>query len=345
MPDSSAGQLSKPNAGHGLYPRSEKNQILAQALNPRRLHLILFVTEQCNYRCVYCYESFTRGRMTAATVEGVKNLIKERSGDIDLLEIGWFGGEPLAAFDVIKEISDFVRQCQNDGAQFAFLGNMSTNAHQLSSERLHYLVETGSSIFQITLDGEKEYHDKARVTKAGKGTFNVVWSRLLEMAASDLDFEVIIRVHLNPENIDSVKVLQIDLEDTFGSDERFKFHYIFLENYGINASADVKVISQVEQRTIIEGLRKLHAREGSCFNFLTNCYVCYAAFANSFAIRSDGKVVKCTMAVDDSRNIIGRLHQDGKMEVDPSTMRSFLTGLETLDEETLACPWGSIAAQ
>ena len=43
------------------------------------LHLILFSTEQCNFRCTYCYEKFLHGRMKPEVIEGVKRLVTRRA--------------------------------------------------------------------------------------------------------------------------------------------------------------------------------------------------------------------------------------------------------------------------
>jgi uncharacterized protein len=44
-------------------------------------------------------------------------------------------------------------------------------------------------------------------------------------------------------------------------------------------------------------------------------HVCYAAKMNSYVIRADGSLSKCTVALYDPRNIIGRLNEDGTMEI------------------------------
>ena len=41
---------------------------LASCLSNRRLELIVMPTEQCNFRCIYCYEDFRMGRMNSDTV-------------------------------------------------------------------------------------------------------------------------------------------------------------------------------------------------------------------------------------------------------------------------------------
>ncbi|MFF7227919.1 hypothetical protein [Streptomyces sioyaensis] len=51
---------------------------LVAALTDRTLHLIILPTEQCNFRCTYCYEDFSVGRMGPETVQGVKRLLDRR---------------------------------------------------------------------------------------------------------------------------------------------------------------------------------------------------------------------------------------------------------------------------
>ena len=74
-----------------------KAEILYDALADDKLELTLFPTEHCNFRCTYCYEDFSIGRMTPEIVNAVKRLIEIRSDDLHDLYISWFGGEPLVA--------------------------------------------------------------------------------------------------------------------------------------------------------------------------------------------------------------------------------------------------------
>ena len=68
------------------------------------LHLIVMPTEKCNFRCVYCYEDFSIGRMKRAVIDGVKALIRRRVASLSSLEIQWFGGEPTLAHDIVCEV-------------------------------------------------------------------------------------------------------------------------------------------------------------------------------------------------------------------------------------------------
>ena len=73
-------------------------------------------------------------------------------------------------------------------------------------------------------------------------------------------------------------------------------------------------------------------------------YICYAAKANSLLIRSDGRIGKCTVALDDDRNTIGRICEDGTIELDNLKLRPWLRGLDDLSVSALACPLSGLPA-
>ena len=66
--------------------------------------------------------------------------------------------------------------------------------------------------------------------------------------------------------------------------------------------------------------------------------ICYAARANAFVIRPDGRVAKCTVALDDERNTVGRLRKNGDVVIDPSRHLPWLQGLVSGDAVALNCP-------
>jgi uncharacterized protein len=67
--------------------------------------------------------------------------------------------------------------------------------------------------------------------------------------------------------------------------------------------------------------------------------MCYASKPNSFLIRPNGQIRKCTVALDDPINNVGYLNPDGTLEIDNDVLRQWFIGLETLDLETLKCPY------
>ncbi|HVR96858.1 MAG TPA: radical SAM protein [Thermoanaerobaculia bacterium] len=67
------------------------------------LELILMPSEDCNFRCTYCYEDFARGTMIPDVREGIKNLVRKRIKKLNRLHISWFGGEPLYGWEAAMQ--------------------------------------------------------------------------------------------------------------------------------------------------------------------------------------------------------------------------------------------------
>jgi len=71
--------------------------------------------------------------------------------------------------------------------------------------------------------------------------------------------------------------------------------------------------------------------------------VCYASYANSFVLRSDGTLGKCTVALSHPNNRVGRLLPDGTVEIQASKMTPWVRGLFSGGEEELRCPMIGLA--
>ena len=73
-------------------------------------------------------------------------------------------------------------------------------------------------------------------------------------------------------------------------------------------------------------------------NFKGEGYVCYACKGNSLVIRADGSIQKCTVALYDKRNTIGRLNDDGTLSINQEKYRSWLQPLFQGTDSDLQCP-------
>ena len=67
-------------------------------------------------------------------------------------------------------------------------------------------------------------------------------------------------------------------------------------------------------------------------------YVCYASMPNSLLVRANGIVGKCTVALNDPRNVVGRLSPDGRLSMSQDRVKFWIRGLETQERQALACP-------
>ncbi|MFC7266275.1 radical SAM protein [Streptomyces lutosisoli] len=183
------------------------------------LHLIVMPTEQCNFRCIYCYESFLRGEMKPELQEGLKRFVTGQES-LDRFQLSWFGGEPLLAGETVLGLTDYFRRhCESHGVPFSALA--TTNGYLLTPEYADKVIPAGLRYFQITLDGPQHEHDKRRIGANGEPTFTRIWENLRHLGASDHDVKVIIRHNFDPAGLPKMAHFLGMLKGEFGGDSRF----------------------------------------------------------------------------------------------------------------------------
>ena len=303
------------------------------------LHLILMPTEACNFRCSYCYEDFRFSRMAATVVRGIKHLIARRAPTLRKLRLEWFGGEPLLAFDVIEDILTAVQGVTSQHAELALESDMTTNGFLLSRHRLSRLVALGVRRYQVTLDGPRRYHDGVRLRADGGGTFDRIWDNLCAASETKLDFSFLVRLHVNRENRALLPAFIRDYAHTLGGDQRFTLLFRLLACLGGVQDATLPVFDAEGGSRAIADLCRIAESHGVRHATPQNFEpICYAARGNSYVVRADGRLNKCTVALEHRNNQVGHLDADGNMHIDPRLLQQWMRGLFTGDAEMLSCP-------
>ena len=102
--------------------------------------------------------------------EGIDFLL-DHSQNTKVLNIGFYGGEPLLEFELVEECLRYAKE-QSEGKKITF--NMTTNATLLTKEIVEKLQEYDVNLM-ISLDGPKEIHDKnRRFAYTNEGTFDTI---------------------------------------------------------------------------------------------------------------------------------------------------------------------------
>jgi len=315
---------------------------LAASFDPGHLNLFLLPTEQCNFRCTYCYEDFKIGRMQPVVVDAVKALLDKRFPSLSGLEISWFGGEPLLAKAVIEEISSHIVDLAT-ARPVNYRANMTTNGYFLDIATASRLSALGITFYQISLDGPADTHNRTRVGADGSGTFAHIWANLESIGASDLDVTVVLRVHFSPDTYRDLCPLIEAINATFGKDRRFFVFFKAIERLGGPNDRDISTFSRDEKQEIKHWLVAQLSRPTQAHDIVAcgDTYICYAAKPNSLVIRANGDVAKCTVALYDDRNRVGRLLPNGDIAIDQPKVRWWMRGFESLRQEELTCPHGA----
>ncbi|KAB8028441.1 radical SAM protein [Fluviispira multicolorata] len=318
-------------------------RILYNCLNNKHFSIILMPTEQCNFRCTYCYEDFKIGRMKEKTVQGIKNLISNRMPELKSFGLEWFGGEPLLAKDIIYDILKHINNLLFENKHIKFTCGMTTNSFLLKKDVAEKLVNFGCKYYQITLDGPQLIHDKSRIQISKKGSYSAIMANLYTLKESQLDFNITLRVHITPENFDKLDEFLKMLKEDFLSDNRFQIFFKAIENLGGKNSGKFKTLSHENKKIIIDSLyQKVQPSESSKIVENNPFYVCYASKANSLVIKADGSVAKCTVLFSDDRNRVGLIQEDGKLKLDSEKISLWTRGLFSGDKNILHCPLSNL---
>ena len=134
----------------------------------KRFCLMLTITNQCNLKCVYCYEgSKDLRRMHISTAQ---RIIKERIkqyGHEDL-EVDFHGGEPFMNFQLIREVCEW---CWTEYPSYAIKFFTTTNGTILTQEVKEWLTENKKRFAAaLSLDGTLEMNHKNRGTRLSEDT-------------------------------------------------------------------------------------------------------------------------------------------------------------------------------
>lgn len=331
---------------------------LIQAERDYGRHYILLPHEDCNFRCTYCYEKFLRGKMTPEVVQSVKDLAAREVPNLPLLNVGWFGGEPCLALDVIGTLSDhFLALCAQHDTKYR--ASITTNGYFLSRKTVDSLLGWGIGHFQVTVDGSEDAHDTVRKLRGGQPTYRRIFDNLLGMAERDDEFSVAVRVNFNPLTISTIEEFLEEAKDRLAGDPRFFLDFHAVGRWGGPNDAEMDVVQEQSAMQARLGLISQARCKGFSAASLVDALkphgaACYAGKPQSIVIGADGQLYKCTVAFEDERNQIGQLTAGGHLQIDEGKFRAWTEPVSTSGKcgscsfsaacQSRACPLATIEA-
>jgi uncharacterized protein len=154
-----------------------------------QLRMTVLTTLQCNFACDYCIQgdhgeynkhAAKMSMDTAARLAGWAEGRLEQLGAQSYV-LTFFGGEPLLNLPVVYYMAERMwRYCEPRGIRM--LINIITNGLLLTPEVVDRLVPFGLNGVKITLDGDRETHNKMRPLRGGQGTFDKIIANIRQVA-------------------------------------------------------------------------------------------------------------------------------------------------------------------
>ena len=170
--------------------------------------MCLHIAHDCNLACKYCFAgegeySGDRSLMSFEVGRQALDFLIANSGTRKNLEVDFFGGEPLMNFEVVKQLVAYAREQEKiHDKNFRF--TLTTNGVLLDEEVMNFANKEMYNVV-LSLDGRRETNDRMRVSRNGKGSYDLILPKFKEMVKRRGDKEYYIRGTYTHYNTDFTK--------------------------------------------------------------------------------------------------------------------------------------------
>lgn len=276
-------------------------------VNNKDYFLTVLPTLNCNYKCWYCIQEHIPSVMLDQTMNDIKAHIRymievER---INSLRLDWFGGEPFMYFKkVILPISLYARDlCRTNN--IPFFTTTTTNGYFVTPDVAQQLQQINMVNFQITLDGDKENHNKVKFAKGCESSFDYVLNNINSLLSVNANAFVYLRINYTHKTLSTKIVGQVNQHIDQNNRNRITItpHKVWQEN--------PDKLFQI----VLKDILKLFKKSGynvRWMNIQTDFTSCYVNRKFYTAINFNGNCLKCTASNDlYSNDSPGTLNSDG----------------------------------
>lgn len=305
--------------------------LLVEAMHKRHvysndwLYLTILPTNNCNFRCIYCYESPAEETMDDQTEKNILDFCRKNVKKYKKVRLNWFGGEPLLQRERVlrmsKEINDICKE-----NKIPLIGMITTNGYNLDLETFKSLVSCRILSYQVCVDGAEATHNIQRPHYANNDSFQKVYSNLVSIKnnVNTYSFKMVIRANMTPfveEHLDEYLNL---LAKDFGNDKRFSVYFQGVRDWGGNRIAESNIEILPDEESYYRKWYDVASEKGlNSADFISVGPVtgmCEANLKNGYLVYYDGSVHKCSLASQDEKykdiDNIGYIADGGNMIID-----------------------------
>ncbi|NCO54749.1 MAG: hypothetical protein COS14_02140 [Bacteroidetes bacterium CG02_land_8_20_14_3_00_31_25] len=319
--------------------RNEKEEILfykkQSVFLDREYRLFLHPTLDCNFNCWYCYEEHPKEKITEETSQRIKKHIEYMSDRISGLHLSWFGGEPLMYYDEIVEPMSLFAKNIMEQKGLTFINSISTNAYYINKKMIEGFKKIKLSTFQITLDGNREKHNKVRNFN-GEPSFDVICNNIIDICNEINDASITLRINYDNKTLD----YEPDFISIFPENIRHKLRIDFQRVWQTRDENCLK--TEPINNKLLQWM-EFAAKLGFNVNFTKLQphipYACYVDKYYHLEIDHEGKVYKCTAKGYTPEYEVGKLREDGIVELNAENEAKRFHKLTVENEMCLNCKY------
>lgn len=267
------------------------------------IELTLIVASSCNFTCSYCFANALYADPITLTsmdiVNHVRSFLNLSGARVSSLIL--FGGEPLLAFEAIRQAWEDVRKIFADHQGELPSLAIVTNGSLVSREAAEFLAANDFAV-TVSLDGPKVVHDACRPLQQGQESYEQVVEGINELCKAGVFYAIEATYtsrHLE-FGIDVIDVVDHSL--AVGAQEVHVMPAFPEQASGIDTSENLHVASlfkaaatRAAKHYLASGAIELAYPSRLCYAFAhdrTRRYICTAGI-DKFTIMANGDVVPC----------------------------------------------------
>lgn len=296
-----------------------------ELVNSNILYLTIMPTYTCNLACVYCFQHHIPGAIIDdIMVHKIINAVEKNIQKYSALYLEWFGGEPLLAREQVLYMNKKFKEICNK-VKVPYAARITTNGYFLDLKTFEQLYKSNCFVYYISIDGEKQTHDKQRPCKNGQGSYDKIMENLkqIKQRVPFRNFRIEIRVNCSKSSYDNFNIFLSDFEKKFGNDRRFSLVIETINDWSERTESmnrEKKLLNFSDLEILSQMAKKYNVQLASTDKHMLNTQICQAAKRNAYSIFYDGTIHKCQMAQESEKfcqlEKIGNITDNGEFRIE-----------------------------
>lgn len=289
---------------------SEIRRAVEAARSAPILRLTIVPTRLCNFRCTYCWESHQGPRMGATVVQSIIKFVEKQIDRYKLVDVTWFGGEPLLEWGAITEISERLMDICNDKGS-SYTSSLITNGYLLDDAVVSNLRRLGVDCIVTSIDGPAHIHNVRRALADGRPTLERIMENLRRLSKTDC--HITVQVNCDSTTVEHVPQVLDTLEAV---KRRITVHFRWLFPSDAKRWSCATRNADADNELLL--LNKLAVSRGFDIRnpmVFPRWVYCNTDYKDHWLIDPVGSIFKCNVEFE-LNNPVGKLKEDGELDLD-----------------------------
>ena len=285
--------------------------------NSKVFHLTVYLTEECNFNCEYCFVKKTGRVMDKQCFNQLYRFLEKMIEEYSEIDISWFGGEPLIRIEELIEYNKMINDlCVKNGKNYN--SSLVTNGYYLTPHNFLKLYNSNVTNIQVTFDGAKNKHDSMRIDRKEGSNFDIIMKNLRKIQKMSFDkCYIIIRCNYEVGNKMSYPKEFLKIYNKFFlRDRRFTLTLKPIVNH--HETDEQKLLSIYKGRA--DALCDIVGEYTQYADLLMQLimprkYWCNSFSRNSYVVNTMGEIYMCDSVINRQEYKLGFIAEDGNIKI------------------------------